>query len=333
MINYKKYLPHTIAILVFAIVTLIYFKPLLSGKELRQDDIARHKGMSKEIADYRTENKAEPLWTNSMFGGMPAYQISTLYPSNWIAKLDNVFKLFIPLPAGYVFLYFLGFFILLLCLDVNPWLALIGGLAYGLSSYFFIILEAGHNSKANALGYLPALLGGVILLFRGKHGLGLAVTTLFTAMELNTNHVQISYYGYILIGFVIAGYFLTAVKQKQLPTFFKAVVFFVIASLIGVMPNAGNLMTTNEYGKYSTRGKTELTINLNLKSNDDNTTSGLDKNYATQWSYGIGETFTFLIPDYKGGGSTPIGNVYPEALKKAIKDMARKEAILAKTNF
>ncbi len=320
MINYKKYLPHTIAILVFAIVTLIYFKPLLSGKELRQDDIARHKGMSKEIADYRTENKAEPLWTNSMFGGMPAYQISTLYPSNWIAKLDNVFKLFIPLPAGYVFLYFLGFFILLLCLDVNPWLALIGGLAYGLSSYFFIILEAGHNSKANALGYLPALLGGVILLFRGKHGLGLAVTTLFTAMELNTNHVQISYYGYILIGFVIAGYFLTAVKQKQLPTFFKAVVFFVIASLIGVMPNAGNLMTTNEYGKYSTRGKTELTINSNLKSNDDNTTSGLDKNYATQWSYGIGETFTFLIPDYKGGGSAAIGNVYPDALKKVNPD-------------
>ncbi len=326
MINYKKYLPHTIAILVFAIVTLIYFKPLLSGKELRQDDIARHKGMSKEIADYRTENKAEPLWTNSMFGGMPAYQISTLYPSNWIAKLDNVFKLFIPLPAGYVFLYFLGFFILLLCLDVNPWLALIGGLAYGLSSYFFIILEAGHNSKANALGYLPALLGGVILLFKGKHGLGLAVTTLFTAMELNTNHVQISYYGYILIGFVIAGYFLTAVKQKQLPTFFKALVFFTIASLIGVLPNAGNLMTTNEYGKYSTRGKTELTINSNLKSNDDNTTSGLDKNYATQWSYGIGETFTFLIPDYKGGGSTPIGNVYPEALKKVNPDYRQQVA-------
>ena len=320
MINYKKYIPHAIAILVFAIVTLIYFKPLLSGKELRQDDIARHKGMSKEIADYRTENKTEPLWTNSMFGGMPAYQISTLYPSNWIAKLDNVFKLFIPLPAGYVFLYFLGFFILLLCLNVNPWLALIGGLAYGLSSYFFIILEAGHNSKANALGYLPALLGGVILLFRGKHGLGLAVTTLFTAMELNTNHVQISYYGYILIGFVIAGYFLTSVKQKQLPTFFKAFAFFVVASLIGVMPNAGNLMTTNEYGKYSTRGKTELTINANLKSNDDNTTSGLDKSYATQWSYGIGETFTFLIPDYKGGGSAAIGNVYPDALKKVNPD-------------
>jgi len=325
-IDFKKYIPHVIAIVIFAVVTLIYFKPLLSGKVLKQDDIARHKGMSQEIVEYRNQYKTDPLWTNSMFGGMPAYQISTFYPSNWIAKLDNVFKLFIPLPAGYVFLYFLGFFILLLCLEVNPWLAIIGGLAYGLSSYFFIILEAGHNSKANALGYLPALLGGVILLFRGKHGLGFAVTTLFTAMELNTNHVQISYYGYILIGFVIAGYFLTSIKQKQLSVFFKATAFFVIATLIGILPNAGNLMTTNEYGKYSTRGKTELTINSNLKANDNNTTSGLDRDYATKWSYGIGETFTFLIPDFKGGGSTPIGNAYPEALKKVNPDYRQQVA-------
>jgi hypothetical protein len=325
-INFKKYIPHAAALIIFAIVTLIYFKPLLSGKELRQDDIARHKGMSKEIADYRKENKSEPLWTNSMFGGMPAYQISTLYPNNWIAKLDNVFKLFIPLPAGYVFLYFLGFFILLLCLEVNPWLALIGGLAYGLSSYFFIILEAGHNSKANALGYLPALLGGVILLYRGKLGLGLALTTLFTAMELNANHVQISYYGYILIGFVVLGYAITAFKKKQLPAFFKASALLVVASIIGVLPNAGNLMTTNEYGKYSTRGKSELTINANLKPNENNKTSGLDKDYATQWSYGIGETFTFLIPDFKGGASSAIGNVYPDALKKVNPDYRQQVA-------
>lgn len=322
----KKYIPHIVALAIFAIVTLVYFKPLISGKVLRQDDIARHKGMSKEIADYRAENKSEPLWTNSMFGGMPAYQISTVSPKNWIGKLDNVFKLFIPLPAGYVFLYFLGFFILLLCLEVNPWLALIGGLAFGFSSYFFIILEAGHNSKANALGYLPALLGGVTLLFRGKLGLGLAVTTLFTAMELNANHVQISYYGYILIGFVILGYGITAFKKKQLPTFFKATAFLIIASIIGVLPNAGNLMTTNEYGNYSTRGKSELTINKNLKPNSDNKTSGLDKDYITQWSYGIGETFTFLIPDFKGGASSAIGNVYPDALKKVNPDYRQQVA-------
>jgi hypothetical protein len=347
--NYKDYLPHGIAIVIFALLTILYFKPIFSGKELRQDDIARHKGMSKEIVDYRnTHNEAEPLWTNSMFGGMPAYQISTKYPGNWIGKLDNAFKLFIALPAGYLFLYCLGFFILLLCLDVNPWLALIGGVAYGLSSYFLIILEAGHNSKANALGYLPALLGGVILLFRGKPWLGLAVTSLFTAMELNANHVQISYYGYILIAFVIAGYFFKLLKEKQLPAFFKGLALFLIATLIGLLPNYGSLSTTNEYGKYSTRGKSELTItkvnvkkpttvdgaeNPKVNKEDEsivkkgkNETTGLDENYATQWSYGIGETFTFLIPDFKGGASEVIRSSNNDALKKVNADYREQVA-------
>jgi hypothetical protein len=314
--NFKQYLPHAIAVLAFAILTIIYFKPLFTGKELKQDDIARHKGMSKEIVDYRTKNNSEPLWTNSMFGGMPAYQISTLYPGNWIAKLDNAFKLFIPLPAGYLFLYCLGFFILLLCVNINPWLALVGGLAYGLSSYFIIILEAGHNSKANALGYLPALLGGILLLFKNRYWLGLSVTSLFTAMELNANHVQISYYGYILIGFIIFGYFVNALKTKTIGLFVKAFSLFLISTFIGLLPNFGNISTTNEYGKFSTRGKSELTINSQLKSNDNNKTSGLDEDYATQWSYGIGETFTFLIPDFKGGPSNSIKSAYASSLKK-----------------
>ena len=314
--NFKQYLPHAIAVLAFAILTIIYFKPLFTGKELKQDDIARHKGMSKEIVDYRTKNNSEPLWTNSMFGGMPAYQISTLYPGNWIAKLDNAFKLFIPLPAGYLFLYCLGFFILLLCVNINPWLALVGGLAYGLSSYFIIILEAGHNSKANALGYLPALLGGILLLFKNRYWLGLSVTSLFTAMELNANHVQISYYGYILIGFIIFGYFINALKTKTIGLFVKAFSLFLISTFIGLLPNFGNISTTNEYGKFSTRGKSELTINSQLKNNDNNKTSGLDEDYATQWSYGIGETFTFLIPDFKGGPSSSIKSADASALKK-----------------
>lgn len=314
--NFKQYLPHAIAVLAFAILTIIYFKPLFTGKELKQDDIARHKGMSKEIVDYRTKNNSEPLWTNSMFGGMPAYQISTLYPGNWISKLDNAFKLFIPLPAGYLFLYCLGFFILLLCVNINPWLALVGGLAYGLSSYFIIILEAGHNSKANALGYLPALLGGILLLFKNRYWLGLSVTSLFTAMELNANHVQISYYGYILIGFIIFGYFINALKTKRIGLFVKAFSLFLISTFIGLLPNFGNISTTNEYGKFSTRGKSELTINSQLKNNDYNKTSGLDEDYATQWSYGIGETFTFLIPDFKGGPSNSIKSADASALKK-----------------
>lgn len=358
-ISYKKYLPYAVAVAVFAIITLIYFKPLLSGKELRQDDISRHKGMSKEIFDFRTQTGSEPLWTNSMFGGMPAYQISTLYSGNWLGFFDKLFKLFLPHPGGYLFLYCLGFFILLLCLDVAPWLALVGGIAYGLSSYFLIIIEAGHNSKANALGYLPALVGGVILLFRQRYWLGLAVTTMFGAMELNANHVQISYYGYILIGFIIAGYFFTLWKEKKLSAFFKALAFFLVSTLIALLPNAGNLLTTNEYSHFSTRGKTELTIKSALKKDKEqidepagkadivsepvkeqyekNTTTGLDTDYATQWSYGIGETFTFLIPDFKGGASGSIGAADPKALKKVdsrfVEDVARSNAYFGDQPF
>ncbi len=318
--NLKKFFPYLAAIVIFAAITLIYFKPILSGKTLKQGDIDRHKGMSKEIVDYRTTNKTEPLWTNSMFGGMPAYLISTIYPNNFIGKLDNVFKLFIPLPAGYLFLYFIGFFILLLCLKVDPWLAIIGAIAYGLSSYFLIILEAGHNSKANALGYLPALLGGFILLFNGKRWLGLILVALFTCMQINCNHFQITYYGYILIALVCLGYAIKLFKNKETKTLIYAISFSLLGTLIGILPNAAMLLTTQEYGKYSTRGKTELTINPDLTSNKSNTTTGLDKNYATQWSYGVGETFTFLIPDFKGGASSAIGQAYPDALKKINPD-------------
>lgn len=323
--DYKKYLPYVAAIAIFAVMTLAYFKPLLSGKELRQHDIAMHKGMSKEIADYREKYDEEPLWTNSMFGGMPAYQVSTKYSGNWVDKLDRVFKLYLPHPGAYLFLYGLGFFILLLCLGVNPWLAVIGAIAYALSTYFLSIIQAGHNSKANALGYLPALLGGVILVYREKYWLGLAVTALFTALELNANHVQIAYYGYMTIGFILLGYFITAIKQKKLPAFLKSTAFFLIASVIGVLPNAGNLMTTNEYGKLSNRGKAELSINADMSSNKNILSGGLDKDYATQWSYGVSETFSFLIPTFKGGGNNAISRVDPSALKKV--DPEFREAV------
>lgn len=327
--DFKKFLPYLAALVLFAVLTLSFFRPLLSGKELKQGDIDRHKGMSKEIVDYRQKHSSEPLWTNSMFGGMPAYQISTLYPGNWLAHLDGLFKLFMPHPSGYLFLYFLGFFILLLCLKINPWLSIVGAIAYGFSSYFLIIIEAGHNSKANALGYLPALLGGIILLFNGRKWLGLSLTALFTAMELNANHVQISYYGYILIGFVVLGYFVQAFQSKQLNAFGLSLGLFIIATVVGVLPNAGNLMCTNEYGKLSTRGKTELTINEKLEKNSSNVTSGLDKDYATQWSYGIGETFTFLIPDFKGGPSNSIKRADPNSLKKVNNEYKEQVASMS----
>lgn len=315
-LDLKKLMPYLAGIALFAILTLVFFRPLLSGKELKQGDIDRHKGMSKEIADFREKNGEEPLWTNSMFGGMPAYQISTLYPGNWVNKLDNAFKLFLPHPSGYVFLYFLGFFILLLCLKIDPWLAIVGALAYGLSSYFLIIIEAGHNSKANALGYLPALVGGIILLFNGRIWLGFGLTALFTAMELNANHLQMSYYGYILIGFLILGYGINAFKTRSFKNFGMGLSLMIVASIIGFLPNAALIMCTEEYGKMSTRGRTELTINENLQKNEGNVTSGLDKDYITQWSYGVGETFTFLIPNFKGGASSPIKKEDANALKK-----------------
>ncbi|MCD6018984.1 MAG: hypothetical protein K0S53_2105 [Bacteroidetes bacterium] len=324
--NFKKYLPHLVAVVLFAIITLVQFSPLLSDKVLEQGDIVRYKGMSQEMTDFRKAEHSEALWTNSMFGGMPAYQVSTLHPGNWLGHIDKVFHLFLPHPSGYIFLCFIGFFILLLCLEISPWLAIVGALAYGFSSYFFIILEAGHNSKANAIGYLAPLLGGIILLMRGKHWLGFAVTTLFMALELNANHVQISYYGFMLFALVFLSYLIIAVKQKTLKPYFIGVALFIAASLIGVLPNAGNLLTTYEYGNYTTRGKTELTMNAALQTNKANTTSGLDRDYATQWSYGVGETFTFLIPNFKGGASDAIGRADKDALKHVDPQMREQVA-------
>jgi hypothetical protein len=324
--NFKKYLPHLTAIIIFAVITLIQFNPLLSDKALVQGDIQRHKGMSKEVVDFRKTDQAEALWTNSMFGGMPAYQISTIYPGNWLGHIDKAFHLYLPHPSGYIFLCFFGFFILLLCLEINPWLAIIGALAYGFSSYFFIILEAGHNSKANAIGYLAPLLGGIILLMRQKYWLGFAVTTLFMALELNANHLQISYYGFMLFGLVFLAYFVLAFKQKAMKPFFMGILVFVGASIVGVLPNTGSLVATYEYGKLTTRGKTDLTMNSALQTNKGNITSGLDKDYATQWSYGVGETFTFLIPNFKGGGSSAIASVDKDALKSVDPQMREQVA-------
>jgi len=317
----KALLPYVTALIVFIVITLIYFSPLLKGKSINQSDIIQFKGQSQELKEWRQAGKGEALWTNSTFGGMPAYQISTLYPGNWMPVLDKIVHLGLPHPSGYIFMGFMGFFILLLCLRVNPWLALAGAIAYGFSSYFFIILEVGHNSKSNALSYIAPILGGIVLLTRGKYWLGFAVTLLFMALELNANHVQITYYGFLVFGLVFLTYLVMAVKGKKLPPFFKAVGLFALACVLAVLPNAGSLMATYEYGHYTTRGPTELTIDANLKSNKDVVTSGLDKDYAVQYSYGIGETFTFLIPNFKGGITAPISYANKDALKKTDPEM------------
>ncbi|MBL7892612.1 MAG: YfhO family protein [Bacteroidia bacterium] len=308
-INFKNFLPHIIAIAVFILLACVYFKPVFDGKKIKQGDIVNYTGMSKEIADFRKQYNEEPLWTNSMFGGMPAFQISVLHPSNLIQYADKIFKLGLPHPVNLVFLYMLGFYLLLLVLRVDPWLGILGAIAFAFSSYFFIIIEAGHNSKAHAIAYMAPTVAGAILAFRGRYLLGGALTALFLALDLYANHPQITYY--LLLFLIIYGIteLINAIKAKELKGYAKSVGVLAIAGLLAVGTNAGNLLATYQYGKYSTRGKSDLTFNK------ENKTSGLDKDYATQWSYGKGETMSLLIPDFKGGGSGAIGNSNKQALK------------------
>ena len=317
-IDQKKLIPIVIAILSFLLISILYFKPVvLDKKELKQGDIVNFKGFSKEITDYRESKGEEALWTNSMFGGMPAYQISVKYENNWMQYFDKIFRLGLPHPAGIVFLYFIGFFILLLCMNVDPWLAIAGSIAYGFSSYFFIILEAGHNSKAVAIGYMAPLLGSILYTLRGNKLWGGALVALFMGLELYANHVQITYYLFILVFVLMLFELADAIRKQKIKDFLLASAFIVSGLVIGILPNISNLWATYEYGKYSTRGKSELTIDNTNNSTEKIATDGLDKDYATQWSYGIGESFTLLIPNFKGGASETISKNYNDQLKKA----------------
>lgn len=293
----KSIIPIPVAIILFVILSLAFMSPLMEGKVLKQDDIIRYKGMSKEIDDFREQTGEEPLWTNSMFSGMPAYQISTKYNANLTRYIDKIFRLGLPRPADMVFLYMIGFFILLMVLGVNPWLSIAGAIAYGFSSYFLIILEAGHNSKAHAIGYMAPALAGMILAYRGRYLAGGILTLLFLSLEIRAGHPQITYYLMLLVLVLGITEFAGAIRTRQLPRFARATGVLAAAALIAVLTHITNLWATYEYGNYSIRGKSELT------SDQENRTSGLDKDYATQWSYGIAETGTLIIPNFHGGAS------------------------------
>jgi len=305
--NLKAFIPHIVTILVFVAISLVYFSPLMDGKEIHQSDIINFKGMSKEIADYRDKNHQEPLWTNSMFGGMPAYQISVFYKANLIVYLDKILTLGLPHPAGLLFLNLLGFYILLLTLRIDPWLSVFGAIAFAFSSYFFIILGAGHNSKAHAIAYMAPVLAGVILTFRSNYLKGGILTAIFLSLELYTNHLQITYYLFIFLLIYGIVEFVYAIRSKVFTPYLKSVGVLMIALVLAIGSNISNLWATYDYGKYTTRGKSDLTINSDLSSNEGNKTSGLDKDYATGWSIGKSETMTLLIPNFKGGPSGRIG--------------------------
>ncbi|CAI8205403.1 MAG: Uncharacterised protein [Cryomorphaceae bacterium] len=297
MKKFKKFSPHLIVILLFVVISFTYFSPVLQGKLLDMADITHHKGMSKEVTDFRESTGEEALWTNSMFSGMPAYQISTRSNGNLIQYVAKAISLGIPRPANLLFLYLLGFYLLLLSLKVDYRLSAVGAIAFSFSSYFFIIIMAGHMTKAHAIAYVPMVVAAVLYTYSGRMLLGGVLTALAVALELYANHLQITYYLVLMLILIGLVQFVKDFKANNLTDFSKRSGILILAALLASATAVTRLSTTMEYGTESTRGKSELTNNL------DNKTSGLDKDYATSWSYGVAETFTLLIPNFYGGAS------------------------------
>jgi hypothetical protein len=295
---FRKSVPHLVAVILFLVLTLAYFHPVLEGKKVDQPDITQFRGMAREIIEHREQTGEEPLWTNVMFGGMPAYLISVHYPFNLIRHVDRLLSLGLPRPANFLFLSLLGFYVLLLSFRVNPWLSIAGAIAFGFSTYFFIIGAAGHNTKSHAMAYMAPLLAGIYLTFRGKVLLGCALTTVFLALQIYANHLQITYYTLLIV--IIYGIYelVHAFRSKRLPLFFKNLSILFIPVLLAIGANFTNLYLVWEYNRYSTRGPSELT------DRPENRTGGLDKGYILDdYSYGISETMNLMIPDFKGGAS------------------------------
>jgi hypothetical protein len=291
----KKLLPHFYVILFFLAITLVYFSPVLQGKSIEQHDIAQWEGMSKEIQDFRDKYHAEPLWTNSMFGGMPAYQISVLYPNNLLKYVDQVLTIGITAPIGYIFLSLVGFYLLILCLGINYNIAAAGAIGFAFASYNFIIIVAGHNSKIHAIALMPLVLAGIMMVFNKRYLFGGALTALALGLEIYANHLQITYYLALAIALLLIVEAVKAFRSGEYAHYLRSGVILAVAAILAVLPNTTSLWATYEYGKDTTRGPSELT---EKKESD-----GLDKDYALGWSYGVAETMTLMIPDFMGGAS------------------------------
>jgi hypothetical protein len=301
MKNIQKIIPHLLVIVGFAIVSLIYFYPILQGNKIFQSDIVQYTGMAKEQNDFRKETNEEPYWTNSAFGGMPTYQLGAKYPNDAIGALDDALR-FLPRPADYLFLYFLGFYVLLMVLKVDPLKAFFGALAFGLSTYLIIILGVGHNAKAHAIAYMPMVVAGVLLVFQRKYILGGILTMVAAALEINANHFQMTYYLLFLLLIMAIYYGYLALKNKEYFELGKTVGVFAVAGILAVGINATNLMATAEYTDFSIRGKSELTFKPDGTINTTN--SAMEHDYITEYSYGIAESFNLIAPRLFGGGNS-----------------------------
>jgi len=292
-----KFTPHIAAFLLFVVISFMYFSPVLEGKQLLGHDTESWMCMAKETLDYNATHNDVTLWTNSMFGGMPTYQISMTQPYNLIKYVEDLIHIF-PNTVYNLMLYLIGFYILLLAFKVNPWLAIVGAIAFSFASYNFIIILAGHNSKAITIAYMAPLIGSVFMAFRRKRVLGALLTAFFLSLAIRANHVQILYYTVFILIILAVVEFIYSIKEKEIAGFLKTSGMLIAAALVAVGMNATSLLTTNEYSKATMRGESNgLTVDT------QNSQHGLNKDYITQWSYGIGETMTLLIPDFKGGGS------------------------------
>ncbi|MHC0445528.1 YfhO family protein [Flavobacterium sp. 3-218] len=296
----NKFYPHALVVLGFILVSLIYFYPVLQGKQIFQSDIAQYTGMAKEQNDFRAVENAEPYWTNSAFGGMPTYQLGANYPNDFIGKVDDVLR-FLPRPADYLFLYFLGFYGLLLVLKTDPLKAFIGSIAFGFSTYMIIILGVGHNAKAHAIAYMPLVIAGFILVFQKKYIWGGLLTMFAVALEISANHFQMTYYLLIFLLILTGYYAFNFIKEKDFKGLLISCGVLLVAGIFALGANAGNLMATQEYAKYSIRDKSELTFNPDGSKNE--TTASMTTDYITEYSYGIAESLNLIAPRIFGGSS------------------------------
>jgi hypothetical protein len=315
---------HFASLLIIIIVVFSYFKLQFEGYGLKQHDVKQFKGAAHEIIDYRETNDEEILWTNSMFGGMPAMQISVIYTGNIIKQTFDKFIKGIGVPAAFVFVSIIGFYIMAICLGVNPWIGLIGGLAFGFTTYDIIILQAGHNTKALAIALMAPVLGAFLMAYKRSMLWGVLLTALFMSLQIGANHVQVTYYFGILLFFVGLTLFIEAIQKKEIKKFLFTTVGLIGAMLFAVVINYGNISLTNDYAKQTIRGGNDVSINPDGTKSVASSEGGLDKDYITQWSYGIGESFTLISPNVKGGGSFGIGGSQFEELVDNI-DMTSEE--------
>ncbi|MDA9107170.1 YfhO family protein [Flavobacteriaceae bacterium] len=297
---FKNIVPHVICIIFLASLSLTYFYPVLSNKAISQSDISQFSGMSKQIVDHRIEFDEEPYWLDNAFLGMPSFQVSAIYPFDILRIIDQFIR-FLPRPADYLFLYLLSFYLLIISLNIRYKYALFGAIAFGFSTYLIIILGVGHNTKALALGYMPLVVSGFIMTLNNKHIEGFIITAISLGLQIHSNHYQMTFYTLIMLMFLVAVYLYNSLKKSQSKIFFKS--FFVLFSsvIISVLMNAPAILSTMEYSEFSTRSKNEITINPDGSLKES--VSGLDKNYITEYSYGILESINLFVPKFMGGSS------------------------------